>query len=204
MESQRAPYRNAIRSRTLIRDAFVQLMWENDVTKIKAKDVIDLANVSKGTFYAHYDSVFEVYRDIENECLALMFKIFQDPNAPITFENMLPLFLDGLEEIENQQDTFRVLFRCTYSERFLGKVKQRFLECMLENCEADGSVQDREMMRGFFTFAAGGSLALLCEWIDAKERVPSAECARFINGCITNGLGVLQARKEEHVDQNMD
>lgn len=193
MENARAPYRNAIRSRELIRSAFLQLMQETDVTKIKAKDVIESASISKGTFYAHYNSVFDVYEDIEKEYLDLMFKVFKDPLTPITFENLMPLFLNALDEIEKQRDTFRILFCCNYREQFWGKVKERFLECMLENCAHDCRFQDKDRMLGFFTFAVGGALTLTCDWIDAKERVASDACAYFINDCITNGINIILA-----------
>lgn len=192
MEHHRAPYRNALRSRMLIRDAFLRLMQENDITKIKAKDVIALANVSKGTFYAHYNSTFDVFEDIEEEYLTLMFKIFHEQPTPVTFDNLLPLFLDGLNEIEKQRDVFRILFRCSYSERFYKKIKERFLNYMLEHCANDKRFQDKDRIEGFFTFVVGGALTLVCDWLDKPDHVPSEMCAHFINNCITDGIKVIK------------
>ena len=50
----KAEYRNSIRSKALIRNAFSQLLKEKNFSDISATDVIVRADISRATFYAHY------------------------------------------------------------------------------------------------------------------------------------------------------
>lgn len=191
MKKPKSEYRNAVRSRMLIRNAFLELMKTQDIFKIKAKDVIELANISKGTFYAHYTGTFAVYQEIENEYLDLMFKIFQDSTEPVTFEHLLPLFLSGLEEIEKDRDVFLLLFQTSYGDPFVSKIKHRFVEYMLASYAQTCGIKNEARARGFFVFVAGGALTLIVDWMRDPNPISSTACAKFINECIQQGVKCL-------------
>ena len=61
---KRKEYRNKIRSRQLIRQAFEELLKEKNYDKITATDVINRANVNRSTFYAHYPDVRGIVDEI--------------------------------------------------------------------------------------------------------------------------------------------
>ena len=60
-------YRSAIRSRSMIKKAFIELIDEKDITDISVVDVVNRADISRNTFYAHYDDVYSVLEELENE-----------------------------------------------------------------------------------------------------------------------------------------
>ena len=56
----KAEYRNAVRSREMIVDALTNLMQFKPLNKITITDIVNLAQINRGTFYAHFDSVESV------------------------------------------------------------------------------------------------------------------------------------------------
>lgn len=52
--------RGAQRSQRLLTDAFFELLNENPHQKIQIKDICERADVSRPTFYAHYDKVEDI------------------------------------------------------------------------------------------------------------------------------------------------
>ncbi|HNB53818.1 MAG TPA: TetR/AcrR family transcriptional regulator, partial [Anaerolineales bacterium] len=69
---EKAEYRSSIRSKRLIRQAFVELLKEKDLEKITVTNIITRANINRGTFYAHYQDVRAVIEQIENEIIDKM------------------------------------------------------------------------------------------------------------------------------------
>ncbi|MBO5365138.1 MAG: TetR family transcriptional regulator, partial [Peptococcaceae bacterium] len=47
-------YRNAVRSKTMIRQAFLELLQEKPYEKITVTDIAQRADLNRSTFYAHY------------------------------------------------------------------------------------------------------------------------------------------------------
>ena len=51
-------------TKTSIVDAFIQLLSKKTFEKITIKDITDLANINRATFYAHYDDKYQLFDEI--------------------------------------------------------------------------------------------------------------------------------------------
>ena len=60
----RAEYRSAIRSRKLINAALADLLQEKPLDKITVTDVVNRAQINRGTFYAHYADIPDVIQNL--------------------------------------------------------------------------------------------------------------------------------------------
>lgn len=65
----KAEYRSSIRSKNLIKKALAKLLNEKDLSKITVSDIIREADISRGTFYAHFPDVAGVVEQIERRSL---------------------------------------------------------------------------------------------------------------------------------------
>lgn len=59
--------RRAQRTRQLLREAFIEVAREKGVTAASIQDITDRANVSRGTFYAHYTDKYALVETIVRE-----------------------------------------------------------------------------------------------------------------------------------------
>ena len=63
----KAPYRNAIKTKILIRETVISLLSKNKtMNDITVSDVVEAANINRGTFYNHYSSPIEVLEEMKN------------------------------------------------------------------------------------------------------------------------------------------
>ena len=63
----KAEYRSAIRSRKLINKALADLLQEKPLDKITVTDVVNRANINRGTFYAHYADIPDVIEHLVDQ-----------------------------------------------------------------------------------------------------------------------------------------
>ena len=56
----KAEYKSAIRSKRLINEALADLLQEKPLDKITVTDVVNRADINRGTFYAHYKDIPDV------------------------------------------------------------------------------------------------------------------------------------------------
>ena len=57
----KSTHKNAVRSRQMIKKAFAEMLNEKDIAKITVTDIVEKAGISRGTFYAHYMDVYDLY-----------------------------------------------------------------------------------------------------------------------------------------------
>lgn len=66
-------YNSKKRTHEKIKRAFAQLLGEKkSLNKITVAELAERAEITRGTFYAHYDNIFEVAEEIENELISAL------------------------------------------------------------------------------------------------------------------------------------
>ena len=76
----KAEYRSSIRSKTMIKEALLELMVEKPFDKITITDIVKKADINRGTFYAHYDNTSEVLRSISSSVMDEISSAFKSRN----------------------------------------------------------------------------------------------------------------------------
>lgn len=84
--------RSSIKTRALIKSTFAEMLSEKkEINKITVTELVKRADINRGTFYSHYDDVYGVAEDYENE---LIDKFFDDAR------------LIGSQDIDSFTDSF--------------------------------------------------------------------------------------------------
>ena len=178
-------YRNAIRSRMLIRAAFVNLLHEKPFERITATDIINRANINRSTFYAHYPDVKGIMDEITGEVV----KLFQDMLADIDFAEFFndpqPLLEKIIVFLNENQELYRLLGKSDMSLIHLEQMKRILIRQVLEspNLPQDkrGSIVTELRTR----LLLGGVIDTYREWlageINCTLEEMSAEIAKIVS-----------------------
>ncbi len=59
--------RRVRRTRKQLQTALAALMWEKDLKDITVRELTELADVNRGTFYAHYKDLYDMRNQVEQE-----------------------------------------------------------------------------------------------------------------------------------------
>ena len=61
--------RDVARSKEAIKQAFIKLCINKRTEKITVTKILEKANVSRGTFYAHFQDIYDVKEQVEEDLL---------------------------------------------------------------------------------------------------------------------------------------
>ena len=61
--------RRVRKTKKQLRGALTSLLLEKDISRVTVRDVADLADVNRGTFYAHYSDVYDLLHQLEDDLL---------------------------------------------------------------------------------------------------------------------------------------
>jgi len=73
-----------VKTRNNIRSAFLELRAENALEKIKVNKLCELALINKTTFYKHYQDIYALSEEIENETILSIMDSFEYMNSLFT------------------------------------------------------------------------------------------------------------------------
>lgn len=132
--------KSSVKTRKLIKKVFAEMLSEKkELGKIAVSELCKRADISRGTFYAHYDDIYGVAEDYENELIEAFFD-----NARLLGSQNIMQFIDSvLEFVRQNNENYRLLCK---SNDFLFAAKKLTAIAsgkLLELCHNDSRIQDR-------------------------------------------------------------
>ena len=77
------------KTKRAIKDAFLQLRAKKPLERITIKELSDIAEISKATFYLHYKDIYDLSEQLQNEVVQdIMGVVSQDEAALVDMEQM--------------------------------------------------------------------------------------------------------------------
>lgn len=186
--SKKAEYKSAIRSRKMIRHAFVELVLEKDMEKITVKNIVDRAEISRGTFYAHYADIYAVIEEIENETMGKMVEFLNDFKDIDLVQNPMPFLLKMAHFLDQDIEFYRMLIYTKGAPTFITKLKEVLIEKILSYKETIPSIQEREEFTVRVHFFVGGLVSLYQDWFAGKFECSLEELTSFKSRIMIQGF----------------
>ena len=103
-----------LKTKKNIREAFVELRKKHSVDEIKVNELCKQAMINKTTFYNHYQDIYELSEELEQEVLQNFYANFKDMDMLLTDPER---FIRGMNEaLACENDMLRILYKGHFDE----------------------------------------------------------------------------------------
>lgn len=90
------------KTRKLIKETFAELMAEKkNLANITVTELVKRADITRSSFYTHYDSIYDVAQDFQNETLDLLKSTIRQLSSMSDVYNYLDQIFTYIKENEN-------------------------------------------------------------------------------------------------------
>lgn len=192
----KAEYRSAIRSRKMIREAFLELLKEKNVSKITVSGIVSKADLNRSTFYAHYTDVRAITEEIENEVIDKMFEILKKFEFKNFFNDPTSLLLEVSRFLESNQDTYKILLKLNEAETFLKKLKNVFIKYMISDTDIIEHLKNSKMVNLRISYFAGGIINMYQDWFNGNLNCSLNDIALEVGNLLSLEADELFGRKD--------
>ena len=179
------------RTKKLLKSGFASLMKEKEFKDIRVKDITDLVDLNRGTFYLHYNDTYDLLEKIENEVLD-DFQAMIDTHCPqVDGHSILPVIAPIVNYIVDNLEVCRVLFQNKTSNDFWQKFQQLVRKNGVSMIQMTYPNYNQEYLDYFFSFVTTGILGLIKEWFDTDMRLPKNELVTVSDKLISAAASIL-------------
>ncbi len=151
--------RSSAKTKRLIKSVFAEMLSEyKEISRISVSELCERADISRSTFYSHYDDTYSIAQDYENELVDRFFsnaKLLEAASA----EKFAEIFFQYIRE---NDENYKLLCR---SNDFLFTAKKLTLivtNKLFELCNHDERVKNKEYLALDIAVFVNG---LLCEYV---------------------------------------
>ena len=183
---KKSSHKNAVRSRQLIKTAFAELLNEKDMNKITVTDIVTRANISRGTFYAHYLDVYDLYAAIQTNMLEAIDDLLGELGIRNVILDPTEAITRALVFLEKNKSYYRLFVTSSNGERLMSRIFNRLEDLMSEELKDMVPAESLDDVMVYLAFALGGLQSVTVHWIEGRLNVSAVVCAKSINNAYLN------------------
>lgn len=173
--------RSVRESRRRLQEALVQLLIRKPVREITVRELTDLARVSRGTFYFHYGSIYELLDRIEQDQVDQI-NLLMDALLPRLDRQEVPAALQALFEYLDEHDAICSALLGTNGDPAFVQRLQKVIAARCTGYLAPAGDDPRQHYRT--AFAVRGCFGIISRWLQAGKPESAAEMAAVTWQCI--------------------
>ena len=172
----KAEYRSAIRSRKLIVAAVADLLQEKPLDKITVTEVVNRAEINRGTFYAHYADIPDVINNLIQQTFSHIRQILDGQQWKM--EELPGVLMQTIEEILKEDiDFYQKVMASSAAPLMQEQLVRTVVDHLLQH-EAVFSTESHEQFVLKIKFCAGGLSNLYRDWFEGKLDISLEELTR--------------------------
>ena len=184
--------RRVRKTKKQLRSALTQLLLEKDISRITVRDVADLADVNRGTFYAHYSDVYDLLHQLEDDLLTRLDEVGVRYSARQS-DGKTFLYLTDLFSLAGEySDIFYTLYCRSGDAEFQDKIFNRLKYQYLYEFLSIYGGSESEKLDYCASFIVAGMCTLAKVWIENGMRESAEEMAHLGGAFIMHGVEMLQ------------
>ena len=126
---QRKMDRRVIKKKKAIRNAFAELLVEKEVSQITVKNIAEIANINRKTFYSYYSDVYELVDDIENDIVSAFDEVLVDVDFCLWLQDPREIFIRLTNIINSDLDFYSHIMKMHgnvgLTSKIIDAIKQR-------------------------------------------------------------------------------
>lgn len=180
------------KTKKILKESLALLLLKKNLNNITIKELVDLADVNRGTFYLHYRDIHDMLSQIEAEMLNELESISRRFPASLLTDSPKPYISEMFQYIADNQTFCKMLLGPYGDMAFVDKLKKQVEEkcfySLMEGCP-DNALQRYQY---FATYTVAGCVGLLQTWLESGMMVAPQELAQVAEGMIQNGIEFLQ------------
>lgn len=171
MKQEAKADRRIIRTKRLIKQAFIELLMEKELSQITVKELAEKADVNRKTFYAYYANIEGILNAIEDEIiekvLSELYKFdFKNPTI-----NALEIFTRLNDIIYEDFKLYQRLYRLDSLDHLVGRIKDAIIEMFLKLYDSKCEISRNEFEL-YAEYFVSGILSMYIKWFSLEPSIP--------------------------------
>lgn len=183
--------RRVRRTRMQLRAGLIQLLQTKNIKDITVRELTDLLDINRSTFYLHCRDIHDLLDQIVAELSEELNNILDEYRPTASGQSLQPMFTRLFRFVEENRDICRVLLSPQGDMAFLQNLKDTLRERARQHMGAlypSSKMLDFEL---YISFTISGVLGVVQNWLSNSLTASPEEMAQLVDQIMCYGVGML-------------
>ncbi|MCJ0935414.1 TetR/AcrR family transcriptional regulator [Mammaliicoccus sciuri] len=199
--------RRVRKSKRAIKQAFIELLTENNLDRITIQQISDLADVNRGTFYLNYEDKYALLDEMENEQIEEI-KGFVDIRKMDLSTKTSDRFIEDfankviknvITHIEQNMEFYQVILnleRKSQIEEQLADIVRSNIKHLIGNKDNVFGIPENY----YLSYVIGSMMSMIKYWVSDENRVSVEELVNYVSTIASTGpLSIMKRMVDENI-----
>lgn len=181
------------KTRQQLRQSLTALLKVKPIQDITVKELADMADINRGTFYLHYRDVFDLLNQIEDELLTELETLLEQYQPGDILSNTVQIFNNLYELVQKNSELVGILIgehgELNFVNRLNHILREKCLRDWMEHFRKDRD----NTFEAYYVFVTSGCMGLVQYWLNNGMKETPLELAKLTEQMILNGAKLLGA-----------
>lgn len=179
--------RRVRRTKKLLSQGLIELMQQKQAKDITVRELADLVDVNRGTFYLYYRDIFDMLERLEEELFEQLNAVILAHKGEPILTHARPMLKDLFRIVAENKEICSVLLSDNGDIKFLQKLSDVIQE-KLRMDWLNGYVENETEFEYRYAFGALGFIGLLRTWLHRDCAESADDMAAFADSLIRQGI----------------
>ncbi|UXU83527.1 TetR/AcrR family transcriptional regulator C-terminal domain-containing protein [Mammaliicoccus sciuri] len=199
--------RRVRKSKRAIKQAFIQLLKENNLDRITIQQISDLADINRGTFYLNYEDKYALLDEMENEQIEKI-KGFVDIRKMDLSTKTSDRFIEDfankiiknvITHIEHNIEFYQVILNLERKSQ----IEEQLADIVRSNIKH--LIGDKDNVFGipenyYLSYVVGSMMSMIKYWVSDENRVSVEELVNYVSTIASTGpLSIMKRMIDENI-----
>ena len=183
--------RRVRKTRRQLRECLITLLKEKKVQDITVRELTDMADLNRGTFYLHYKDVFDLLEKTEAELQEDFNQLVCKHDAVDLKQRPSVIFNEIYSLVYDNADLIEILLGENGDLNFLNRMKQVIRDKCLHNWMEVVRTGNTAVFDAYFAFIVSGCVGLVQHWLRTGLKETPEQMAHLTEKIISDQIHVL-------------
>ena len=185
-------------TKKIIKENFLNLLEKKDITKITVKELCEISDINRGTFYRYYVDIYDLLKNIEQEFIDEV----KNSSSIVKIEDhsIYSFTKEILSIFENNKKLVMILFNNDRNTLFLNEVLEVVYDKCFNRWKSFHPEIDEDELENAVVFIFNGALGVINYWIKNNFFASSDSIALYIEKFCQRGARMYLPIEKQFVD----
>lgn len=173
-------------------DALAGLLLEKPLNNISVREIADVADINRGTFYLHYRDVYDMVEQLQNEIFEKFNEIVENYEPKEAIESLFPMLAELFNLLAENAELAKVLIGKNGDASFVDKLKNVLREKCFANAQKLLNIKNNDEFNYFYHYIISGCTGICSAWLNSGMKETPMEMAGFTEKFILEGAKTFE------------
>ncbi len=172
-ENRRVKY-----TKMAIKNSFLELLKEKSISKISVKEICDIADVNRSTFYNYYLDQYDLLSSVEEELISGITNHLDNYDFSDKSDAPIDMIKRILDYIQSEKDIFNIFFNSSdlfFVEKIIKIIGKQYILSTYQNYSLTKIEAEY-----YFSFVGFGTIGVIQLWLRNGAKTNTNDLAKII------------------------